>query len=185
MFRLKKGDIVIIKDDSTLSPVYGGSKRSIVSGTLVEQIFLLKYKHLFRIVELDCIFPDTNNNTVIQAITPEDHQVVIFIEYRYLQLYEKSILPDEIGPLLPSQKPPEQRSTIFTLSERKKKNEKIKRPEKETYRVEVICSNCGKFQHDSNSGIGFEIPKGTSTPRFLADKPCEGCGCKTLRARIL
>ena len=98
---MKKGDIVTIEDDSTER--CGGSKRSVVSGKLVEEIFISNYPHLFRIVELGCVFPDTNNDSVIQAITLSRHHRVVFIEERFLRLFKKPIQENEIGPLLPSQ----------------------------------------------------------------------------------
>jgi len=93
--KMKKGDVVIIKD--------GSWTRSIVDGELIHES--LNYGEekgkKYKIIELGCKFSNTGNsgicelrcrptfnNTVIQAI---DSGKVVFIEERFLQLAPKPI----------------------------------------------------------------------------------------------
>ena len=41
-----------------------------------------------------------------------------------------------------------------------------------TYRIKLICTNCGKLQSDT-----FCIPKGTKVWPATSEQPCENCGC--------
>lgn len=49
----------------------------------------------------------------------------------------------------------------------------------ETYKIHVKCNNCGSATVLPQQMI--EIPKGITIEEALNNKPCQNCGCKTLR----